>query len=93
MWTEITREDYCRDELVYTSDIRDEEWAELAPLLPPPRRLGRPREWQLREIVDALLYIGSSGCRWRALPACLAGRVSAAFDGAALFLRLARRRY
>jgi putative transposase len=69
MWTEITREYYCRDDLVYTSDMREEEWAELAPLLPPPRRLGRPREWPLREIVDALLYIGSSGCQWRALPA------------------------
>lgn len=69
MWTEITREHYRRDELVYASDSRDEEWAELSPLLPPPRRLGRPREWELREIVDALLYIAWSGCQWRALPA------------------------
>src|ERR1700744_6290251 len=69
MWTETTREYYCRDDLLYTSDMRGEEWAELAPLLPAPRRLGRPREWQLREIVDALLYIASSGCQWRALPA------------------------
>ena len=55
MWTEITRAKYRRDDLVYASDMRDEEWAEIAPLLPPPHRRGRPRTWQLREIVDALL--------------------------------------
>lgn len=69
MWTETTREDYRRDDLSYASRMRDDEWAELAPLSPPPRRLGRPRKWALREIVDALLYIGWSGCQWRALPA------------------------
>jgi hypothetical protein len=42
---------------------RDAEWAELVSLLPPLRRLGRPRKWELREIVDALLYIGWSGCQ------------------------------
>src|SRR5690348_8074313 len=68
MWTETTREHYRRDDLSYASGSREEEWAELAPLLPPPRRLGRPREWDLRRIVDALLYIGWSGCQWRALP-------------------------
>lgn len=68
MWTETTREDYRRDDLSYASRTRDEEWAELAWLLPSPRRLGRPRKWALREIVDALLYIGWSGCQWRALP-------------------------
>jgi putative transposase len=69
MWTETTREDYRRDDLTYASGTRDAEWAELVLLLPPPRRLGRRRKWELREIVDALLYIGWSGCPWRALPA------------------------
>jgi putative transposase len=68
MWTETTREDYRRDDLACASRTRDEEWAELSALLPPPRRLGRRRKWELREIVDALLYIGWSGCQWRALP-------------------------
>jgi transposase len=68
MWTETTREEYRRDDLPYASGTRDEEWLELAALLPPRRRLGRPPEWELREIVDALFYIGWSGCPWRALP-------------------------
>jgi len=69
MWTEITREYYRRDELPNASNTRDEEWAELEPLLPPRRRLGRPPKRHLREIVDGLLYIAWSGCPWRALPA------------------------
>lgn len=68
MWTEITRAKYRRDDLVYASDMRDEEWAEIAPLLPPPHRRGRPRTWQLREIVDAILYLLWTGAQWRALP-------------------------
>lgn len=68
MWTEITREQYRRDELRYASDTRAEEWAQIAPLLPQPRRLGRPREWDLRVIVDAVLYLLWTGCQWRALP-------------------------
>lgn len=68
MWTETTRAQYRRDELTYASDTREQEWAQIAPLLPPPRRLGRPREWQLREIIDAILYVLWTGCQWRALP-------------------------
>lgn len=68
MWTETTRPQYRRDELRYASDTRAAEWAQLAPLLPPPRRLGRPRECDLRQIVDAILYLLWTGCQWRALP-------------------------
>jgi len=68
MWTEITRAQYRRDELRYASDTRAEEWAQIAPLLPRPRRLGRPRERDLRAIVDAVLYLLWTGCQWRALP-------------------------
>ena len=68
MWTEITRAQYRRDELAYASDTRDGEWAEIARLLPPPRRRDRPRGWPLREIIDAILYLLWSGCQWRALP-------------------------
>jgi transposase len=67
-WTETTREHYRRDELRYASDTRAGEWAGIAPLLPAPRRLGRPREWELRAIVDAILYLLWTGCQWRALP-------------------------
>lgn len=69
MWTEITRAQYCRDDLVYASDTREAEWAQIAPLLPSAARRGRPRSWHLREIVDAILYLLWSGCQWRALPA------------------------
>jgi hypothetical protein len=57
MWTEITRVQYQRDELRYASDTRAAEWEEIAWLLPPRRRLGRPAEWELRVIVDAILYL------------------------------------
>jgi transposase len=68
MWTEITRAQYRRDELGYASDTRAQEWAQIAPLLPAPRRLGRPRERDLRAIVDAIFYLLWTGCQWRALP-------------------------
>jgi putative transposase len=68
MWTEITRAQYRRDDLVYASDTREAEWAQIAPLLPPPRRRGRRRSWPLRQIVDAIFYILWTGCQWRALP-------------------------
>jgi transposase len=67
-WTETTRRQYRRDELRYASDTTDAEWALIAPHLPPPRRLGRPRTTELRSVVDALLYILASGCQWRLLP-------------------------
>jgi transposase len=72
MWTEIIRAQYRRDAQRYASDTRREEWAQIAPLLPPPRRLGRPREHDLRAILDAILYLLWTGCQWRALPKDLA---------------------
>ena len=68
MWTETTRAQYRRDELPYASDMRPREWAQIAPLLPPPNRRGRPRVWGLRVIVNAILYLGWAGGPWRALP-------------------------
>lgn len=68
MWTETTRRRHCRDELRYTSDLRDGEWAIIEPLLPAPRRLGRRRTTDPREVVDAMLYLLSGGVAWRDLP-------------------------
>lgn len=68
MWTEITRPKYDRSALRYASDVTDGEWDLIAPLLPGPRRLGRPREVDLREIVNAILYLLRSGSPWRLLP-------------------------
>jgi transposase len=67
-WTEITRAHYLREGLHYASDMTDAEWRLLKPLLPRPRRLGRPRKTDLRRVVEATLYILSTGCQWRALP-------------------------
>jgi putative transposase len=67
-WTEITREQYRRDGLRYASDMTDAEWKLIEPLMPGRSRRGRPRENSLRVIMNAILYIGASGCQWRALP-------------------------
>lgn len=67
-WTKATRIQYQRSGLRYASDLTDAEWALIARKMPPRRRLGRPREVDLREIVQAIFYILSSGCQWRALP-------------------------
>jgi len=67
-WTETTRPQYRRDDLRYASDLRDDEWAVIEPFMPEERPLGRPRTTDLREVVNALLYMASSGCQWRMLP-------------------------
>lgn len=67
-WTDFTRRQYERRTARYASDVTDQEWSLIAPFMPPPRRLGRPRRTLLREVVNALLYIASTGCQWRMLP-------------------------
>ena len=67
-WTETTRPQYERDCSRYASDMTDAEWALIAPHLPPAKDLGRPRTTDLREVVNALLYMASTGCQWRMLP-------------------------
>lgn len=67
-WTEITRPQYLRRGLRYASDMTDAEWRLIARRLPPRRRLGRPRKVDLRKVVEAILYVLSTGCQWRALP-------------------------
>jgi putative transposase len=67
-WTDITRKEHNRDDLRYPSDLRDEEWKLIEPLLPPARRGGRRRTTDLRAVVNGILYVGSSGCQWRMLP-------------------------
>lgn len=67
-WTEITRVEYRRNELRYASDLTDAEWTLISRKMPPRQRRGRPREVDLREVVQAIFYILSTGCQWRALP-------------------------
>src|ERR1700726_2101649 len=68
MWTEITRRKYEREGRRYASDLTDAEWALIAPHMPAVKRLGRPRETELRSVLDAILYIARTGCQWRMLP-------------------------
>lgn len=68
MWTEITRRQHSRAGLRYPSDLRDAEWCLIEPLFPPARRGGRPRATDLREVLNAILYLATSGCQWRMLP-------------------------
>lgn len=67
-WTETTRKHYERQAERYSSDTTDEEWAVIAPLLPGPNRLGRPRKVVLRDVWDAIGYIAAAGCAWSLLP-------------------------
>lgn len=52
----------------YPSDLTDEQWAILAPMLPPAVAAGRPRTTDLRDVLDAIFYLLSTGCGWSALP-------------------------
>ena len=79
MWTTKNRAGYNRDHLRYPSDVTDEEWAEIASLMPPARRGGRKRTVNIREVCKGLLYVLSTGCQWRALPKDLPPR-STVFD-------------
>jgi putative transposase len=67
-WTEITRPHYVREGLRYASDVTDAEWKLIEPLMPPASPIGRPRTTELRAVVNAILYMASTGCQWRQLP-------------------------
>src|ERR1700757_700479 len=67
-WTKTTRKQYRRDGLRYASDTTAMEWILLSGLLPQRSRTGRPPKWDLRTIMNAMLYILATGCQWRALP-------------------------
>jgi len=50
------------------SDVTDEEWAILEPLIPPAKPGGRPRTTEMREVINALFYLDRTGGQWCALP-------------------------
>jgi transposase len=68
MWTDENRALYDRSKLRYPSDLTDEEWALIEPLLPPAKRGGGKRTVILRDVVNGLMYVLSTGCQWRAIP-------------------------
>jgi transposase len=68
MWTPTTRQQHSRIVTRYQTDLTDEEWRVIAPHLPKPCAMGRPREWPMREIINGIFYVMRSGCPWRLLP-------------------------
>jgi transposase len=68
MWTAENRGRYDRGELRYPCDLTDEEWALVEPLIPPAKPGGNRRRVNVREVVNAIMYILTTGCQWRALP-------------------------
>ena len=68
MWTAENRPRYNRDSLRYPSDVTDQEWSLIAPLIPPAKHGGRKREVVVRDIVNGLMYVLSTGCQWRYVP-------------------------
>ena len=68
MWTPITRAQHTRCAARYQTDLTDTEWRLIEPLLPAPHILGRPRKWEMREIINAIFYVLRGGISWRLLP-------------------------
>ena len=68
MWTADYRRMAGRKSLRYPSDLTDAEWALVEPLIPPAKRGGRRRSVDVREVLNGIFYVLSTGCQWPALP-------------------------
>ena len=79
MWTVENRARYDRSKLRYPSDLTDEEWALAQPEIPRARRGGNKRTVDVREVMNGLMYVLSTGCQWRAIPKDLPPRSTVNF--------------
>ena len=52
----------------YPTDLTEEQWKILEPLIPPPKPGGRPRTTDMREVINGILYVIRGGVAWRLLP-------------------------
>ena len=68
MWTAQNRRRYDRSQLRYPSDLTDDEWGHVEPLIPPAKRGGNRRHVEAREVMNGIMYVLSTGCQWRAIP-------------------------
>src|SRR5471032_346879 len=68
MWKPAHRRTADHRGLRYPSDLTDAEWALVEPMIPPAKRGGRRREVNVREVLNAVFYVLSTGCQWQALP-------------------------
>src|SRR3984893_4184251 len=68
MWTSKNRVRYDRSKLRYPSDLTDDEWGLVEPLIPPGKRGGGKRTVIMREVVNGLMDVLSHGCHGCAIP-------------------------
>jgi transposase len=68
MWTPENRARYDRGKQRYPSDLTDGEWKLVEPLIPPAKRGGDKRTVDLREVMNGVMYVLTTGCQWRAMP-------------------------
>ncbi len=57
-----------KKEVKYETDLTDEQWQIISPLIPPAKPHGREREIDIREVINAIFYLLKSGCQWRMIP-------------------------
>src|SRR5215831_18179013 len=67
MWTDEQRKVHKPRVGRYPSDVTDEEWAIIGPMIPPARTGGRKRQTDVREVFNAIRYVDRTGCQWRQL--------------------------
>jgi len=68
MWTAENRSKYNRDKLRYPSDLTDEEWRHVEPLIPPREAWRMPPRSERAEVLNGIMYVPSTGCQWRYIP-------------------------
>src|SRR2546429_6590700 len=68
MWTTKNRGRYDRSHLRYPSDLTDDEWALVGAFIRPAKRGGNRRHVDVREVMNGIMYVLSTGCQWRVIP-------------------------
>jgi transposase len=68
VWTTENRARYDHSKLRHPSDLTDEEWALIAPPIPPAKTGGNKRTVDVRAVTNGVMYVLSTGCQWAALP-------------------------
>jgi transposase len=68
LWTDKNRAKYNRDHFRYPSDLTNDEWAYVEPLIPPAKRGDGQRRRDMRTVMNGVMYVLSTGCQWRYIP-------------------------
>src|SRR3954452_13884718 len=76
MWKLENRPRYDRSKLRYPSDLTDDEWVLIGPLIPPAKKGGNKLSVEVRAMVNGVMYILSTGCQWAARQKALPPRSS-----------------